>query len=403
MPDQLDIVSNLTVSKYAPRPDPLPVPTPAWNDEPLMCLKVNDEWVSHIIGVLIALDQSDAWIGDEDAVFAARQQVNEIILAFMEDCDPMSNCCPEPLQRVTEDGVLQVSYDGGETWSDATTEDPRTNAPQLPPIAGDDGDEKRCQAANNVLGQFKDGIATFEGYFDTTATVVEFVTAVATAICTFIFAPLAVPLVVSAIIALMAAVWNAGKTAYTGAFDDTVYGKLLCILYCHVSPDGTFTSEALDAIRSRISADFDPIARDAFLALLNGVQVAGLNNMARIPTGSSASCDSCDCDCDGVEVVATWITFFGTEIEHSGCHFRASDATDGAHQAVTWDYNSTTPATLANLTFTTPPSGAITYQYYLADLTGPILNSSAPIGLSLSNLEVITGSGDHFDVSTEWT
>jgi len=129
----------------------------------------------------------------------------------------------------------------------------------------------------------------------------------------------------------------------------------------------------------------------------------GMTNLVRSGGAASGDCSDCDCDCGGVTAVATWITFFGVEIEHTPCHFRASDQTDGSHQAVTWDYNGTTPAILANLTYTTHPAGAITYQYYLADGTGPILNSSAPLGTSLSNLEVITGSGDHFDVSTEWS
>lgn len=292
-PEQLSVA---TVPRYAVRLKATPIPGANWDDAPLFCLKLNDEWVSHVIGVLTALDQPDTWIGTPEEIYAARQQVNEIILALMEQCDPMSNCCPEPLTRITEDGVLQVSYDGGMTWQDATTEDPRNTAPQLPPLSGANGSVKRCNAANNVLGQFKDGIQTFEGYFDTTGTLIGFVTAVAGFIAAVIFAPLAVPIIVGAIIALMSAVWGAGKVAYSGAFNDTVYGDLLCILYCHVQNDGTFTSEGFAAIRADINSHFDSIARDAFNALLSGVSLAGLNNLAKIPTGSSASCDSCECD-----------------------------------------------------------------------------------------------------------
>ncbi len=292
-----DVIQHLSVPRYSARLKAFDIPEPRWNEEPLMCLMVNDQWASHLIGVIIALDQQDTWLGTEDEVFDARQQINEIILALMERCNPMSGCCPEPLTRMTEDGTLEVSYDGGLTWTPATpSEDPRLGAPQLPPLTGDDGDEKRCQAANNVLGQFKDGIQTFEGYFDTTATVVEFVSAVAAAIATFIFAPLAVPIIVTAIIALMSAIWNAGKAAYSASFDDTIYGSLLCILYCNCQNDGTFTAEDFNTIRSRIGTDFSDIARDAFLALLNGVTISGLNNLATIPTGSSASCGSCECD-----------------------------------------------------------------------------------------------------------
>lgn len=293
---QLEVISTLGVPRYAPRLKALPIPTALWNDEPLVCVQLNDEWVSHIIGVLIALDQPDTWDGNASEIYAARQQVNEIILAFMEVCDDMSACCPVPLIRIDPDGTVEQSDDGGLTWHPVTTGDPRTTIPQFPPIGGDDGDTKRCNAANNVLGQFKDGIATFEGYFDTTATVVEFITACAGAIVALIFAPFSVPIVVAAIIALMSAVWNAGKEAYVGSFDDGVYGQLLCILFCNCQDDGTFTDSDFTSIRDGISSSFSSIASGAFTALLDGVTLTGLNNMARIPTGSSASCDSCHCD-----------------------------------------------------------------------------------------------------------
>lgn len=85
---QSDIIQQLAVPRYAPRPKPTAIPTAAWNDEPLFCLQVNDEWVGHILGVLTALDQQDTWIGTEDEIYAARQQVNEIMLALMYPCTP---------------------------------------------------------------------------------------------------------------------------------------------------------------------------------------------------------------------------------------------------------------------------------------------------------------------------
>jgi len=308
MPDQSEIIQKLSVPRYAPRLEALPVPEPLWNAAPLLCLQVNDEWVSHILGVLIALDQPDAWIGNEDEIYAARQQVNEIMLAFMEVCDDMSGCCPDPLIRVNADGTIEKSDDGGVTWIPVGNTDPRTTIPQFPPLGGDDGDEKKCSSANNVLGQFKDGIAKFEGYFDTTATVVEFVAACAGAIAALIFAPFTVPFIVAAIIALMSAVYNVGKAAYVASFNDGVYGELLCILYCNCQDDGTYSDENFSAIRDAIASNFSSIASDAFTVLLNGVTLTGLNNMAKTPTGSDTSCDSCHCD-------DTWCYFFDFTVD----------------------------------------------------------------------------------------
>lgn len=299
---QIELISRLSVPRYATRLNPTPIPTAHWDDAPLYCLKVNDEWISHILGVMVALDQPDTWIGTADEIYAARQQVNEIMVAFMEQCDPMSNCCPEPLIRVNADGTVSVSYDGGMTYNPATTEDPRNIIPQPPPLPGDDGLAKRCTAANNVLGQFKDFKSRMDGIFDTADTVGAFVLAVATAIAAIIFSPAAIPIIVSIELAIFSALFVVPKEEYDAVFTDTVWGKLLCIIYCHTQPDGTYTEADVDAIIADINTQFSAtdyltfhVARDAFLGMLKSARNPGMNVMAKITTGSYASCDSCDC------------------------------------------------------------------------------------------------------------
>lgn len=85
---QSEIIQQIAVPRYAPRPQPTIIPAAAWNEAPLFCLQVNGEWVSHILGVLEALDQPDTWLGTEEEIEAARQQVNEIMLALMTNCSP---------------------------------------------------------------------------------------------------------------------------------------------------------------------------------------------------------------------------------------------------------------------------------------------------------------------------
>jgi len=78
---------------FAPRNEPLPIPEATYNDTPLFCLSVNEKWVAHLLGVITALDQHDAWVGDESEQYAARQQVNEIMLMLMfacEEVEPMT-------------------------------------------------------------------------------------------------------------------------------------------------------------------------------------------------------------------------------------------------------------------------------------------------------------------------
>lgn len=84
--DYSETTPALPVPEYVPRPKPTSIPTAAWNDAPLFCLQINDQWVSHLLGVMTALDQPDTWLGTDDEIFAARQQVNEIMLALMNHC-----------------------------------------------------------------------------------------------------------------------------------------------------------------------------------------------------------------------------------------------------------------------------------------------------------------------------
>lgn len=73
--------------RYAPRISPAPIPMPAIGDDPAACVRVNRSWVPHLLGVLAALDQPDTWQGTASAIWAARQQVRELMLELMSACE----------------------------------------------------------------------------------------------------------------------------------------------------------------------------------------------------------------------------------------------------------------------------------------------------------------------------
>jgi hypothetical protein len=62
------------------------IPASGILDEPLVCFKVNARWLSHLIGVIDALDQPDAWSGTAEQVEDARGEVRKLI-SSMESCD----------------------------------------------------------------------------------------------------------------------------------------------------------------------------------------------------------------------------------------------------------------------------------------------------------------------------
>lgn len=293
MPDQSEILQQLTVPRYAPRIHPTPIPTAAWNDDPLFCLEVNDEWVSHILGVMIALDQPDTWVGTDDEIAAARQQVNEIMAAFMEVC---MDCCGQqeiPLTRVDGNGHFQQSTDGGATWEDTPQFDPRNSIPQTPPYPPADSDGAKCAYADSVVQHFKTGFVDVLEEGNTVETVLGFLTGIAEAI----FGPLTGPIgwIVPAIFAIATAVVAFGIVAYKAAFNDTVWHNLRCLIFDNINDDGLFSQTQIDNIYGAIdTVASDIIAQTTLRSWIAAIGVTGMGNAAHIGLGNP---DNCVCDC----------------------------------------------------------------------------------------------------------
>lgn len=65
---------------FVVRANPLPVPDVAdITAEPNNCITLNATWVSHVLGVLEALNQPDSWAGTDEQILATLEQI-EILL-----------------------------------------------------------------------------------------------------------------------------------------------------------------------------------------------------------------------------------------------------------------------------------------------------------------------------------
>jgi hypothetical protein len=84
---------------FVPRPSPSAIPTPNIFDEPLVGFCINAEWAAHFRGVFEALDQPDTWLGTDEEIYAARQQLAEAFLVFMGECDM---CCGEEIELLQQ-------------------------------------------------------------------------------------------------------------------------------------------------------------------------------------------------------------------------------------------------------------------------------------------------------------
>lgn len=134
------------------RLNPRPAPTTGIFDEPRFRVCINGEWASHVDGVLGRLAHTDAWLGEDEEVQTAIEEVTKLLkaLAVQEescgdfdvpvltniqvvDCviqaqydgiddwvtiGSVANCTPQTVVRDEGDGQLQQSFDGGETFED---------------------------------------------------------------------------------------------------------------------------------------------------------------------------------------------------------------------------------------------------------------------------------------------
>lgn len=104
-----DIRAALIEPRFAPRTEPAPIPSEAWNETPTRTLTVNSAWVSHILGALEVLDQDDTWQGSDDEREAARQQVREMIVQLSRETHVITD-----IRTVA--GQLQIQRDGVDSW-----------------------------------------------------------------------------------------------------------------------------------------------------------------------------------------------------------------------------------------------------------------------------------------------
>lgn len=224
-----------------------------------------------------------------------------LIRDFANDLDfkLMTPCCDDiPLSRFTEDGIYQTSDDGGVTYHDDISNDPRNGTVGFPPISGSDGSDKRCQAANSIVTYYKGNVALIQTAKDNEATASDISailigTLIVLGVITggWLFAFL------GGLIALIYA--NVTAELWEAAFDDAAWHTLLCIFYCNMGDDASFTLDQWQEIIGEIeTAGLDSIAADFFVQTLKGMRETGLTNAARSGYGGSLDCFDCGCaDC----------------------------------------------------------------------------------------------------------
>lgn len=325
----------------------VPPPTQHPDEEPLICVPINREWIPVILGALQPMKYPEYWAGTLEENRGARRDfgilINQIMLA--EGCDMASVCC-EPtiyIYRINDDtGRFERSSDFGENWT-TDPADPLYSFVKMPAQIRDTVDHTRCDAATNFSENFNSVITDSSENIGTAASVFELATAIAGIIIDIIVtiasggtAGTVAVAVTSAIFSACVAAFTEGKTAFDAYWNSERKDAVFCAAYCTIGDNGQFSQTQWEDFKHKVRLELTPSpALDMVMTSVNAAGYVGGSNMASYGSAALADCASCDCECsDPCEI--DW-TFFGVEdvVKLSDCHYTMTKSAGGAHFAFT--------------------------------------------------------------------
>lgn len=270
-------------------------PIPAVIDPPKTCLCIeipnHPDWKRVIAGLLSELRYWYNWertgtMAGAECAAVWKDVYNSI------DWSDMSCCCGGDfavIYRWTELGVLQSSSDGGTTWVDDPSEDPRNSSPVYPPVPGEPSPDKRCDAAEGmgqlIKEQVGDQLTDDMSRYTLGQLITDWIKIYLQTSNPFLaLLNIAANQIFALIIALV-----------RSALTTEVYHQLVCAFYCHMEDDLSFTEAGWGAVRDDILGNIEGIAGVFLEHLVFLLGAVGLTNLARSQVGASGTCDDCEC------------------------------------------------------------------------------------------------------------
>jgi len=277
----------------------LPDPVTGW---PLIdvCLKIPDapEYRRAFLGHIYKLGLWAAWeksyLPGDTRAKEAGELWREILNKYLDVGCCMSCCCDDnALYRYDADGNLEISTDGGTTWTPAPQDDIRVNPTVVfPPPVVPEGVDITCQAADSavvlikeqIADQLTDDMARYtlsQLITDWTNTIVGTsnpFTALITVISNQLFA--------------------LSIAAVRAALTDDVFDLLRCILQSNMDSVAFFDGAAWETVRTDILAQISGVAGVFLEHLIYLIGNGGLSNLARAGAGSpdAVCCPECSAD-----------------------------------------------------------------------------------------------------------
>lgn len=210
---------------------------------------------------------------------------------------PNNGCgCDNPTNtRITAAGMIEVSFDGGQTWEELRDE-PRFNAPVFPPLVGVPGPTLACAGAKSG----REAARIFILRVGTSSDVFTAVSAALAFIISFIssFLPIFGTVAVILLSALALFLVALGQAAFNAVDWPTELDTYMCILFCHISGQASFSEAAWNSVKADINQQLTGIAHSVLWNWTNFLGPVGLTNVCRAFPGLAGDCGSCACDCD---------------------------------------------------------------------------------------------------------
>lgn len=289
-----------------------------------VCVPVPKDW-GHIRAFLGQLTELSKWLtwekdGTDSAAQTARRwfEITECVAKEI-DCIMASGCgCDDRrptnarINPVT--GLYEVSYDNGVTWQTDPGSDPRSSGVVFPGLSGSDGATKRCEAANSVVGFFEDLQQQEYDGLVANQTIAEFFALLVGVLTTLGIVTLGVASAVGAVIAFVVGLFAHMIPAdFDSQFTNATWDSLLCIVFCNMQDDASFSETQWQSIKSQVTADIGGYAGEWLNNHINLLGVVGLTNAARSNYPGTRSCDDCICtDCVNFNILQ------GTLVSQSG-------------------------------------------------------------------------------------
>lgn len=338
-----------------PRPTKDGTPLPDIIDPPetmaiTLCIPKNRSYMSSFFGALYQLTYWNYWENNEAhdgekvaAVWWRYYQSWDRNMTDTECEDGMNYCCEErpKEKRIDPDtGLMQISTDGGTTWTTDPNEPSLFITKPAPPVTAGTIDTA-CTAALNAYNAAFGIVNDTSSNIATASTVYELATLVVAALLNVFFIVTTGGLATPFINTITGIIWGAGTAAFEmgqAAFDAywtaDVLKELKCALIENIGADGSFTDAQYQGFRNqfKFNTPSSP-ARDMVLTAIGVGGAQGLSTMAAYGDASGGNCDECSEEYIRIYALCNG-TLGGTELDWDGEYLTVQAYNAGSNYVV---------------------------------------------------------------------